>query len=136
VCATAQRRPRSSGRWQEHRTLRAPPTCAASCAAVRVTLSKLEARFLALLREHGLPLPATNTKAGTHRVDCRWPDHRLTVELDSYCYHNSRHAWEQDRQRERQAHARGDQHRRYTHHDVTRQPAQMLTELHALLAPG
>jgi very-short-patch-repair endonuclease len=103
---------------------------------VQVTLSKLERRFLKLLRRHELPLPATNTKAGTHRVDCRWPDHRLTVELDSYRYHNSRHAWEQDRRREREAHARGDQHRRYTHHDVTQQPAQMLAELHALLAPS
>jgi very-short-patch-repair endonuclease len=102
---------------------------------VQVTLSELERRFLTLLREHGLPLPATNTKAGAHRVDCRWPDRHLTVELDSYSYHNSRHAWEQDRQRERQAHARGDQHRRYTHHDVTDEPAQMLAELHDLLAP-
>jgi very-short-patch-repair endonuclease len=103
---------------------------------VQVTLSELERRFLTLLREHGLPLPATNTKTGAHRVDCRWPDHHLTVELDSYSYHNSRHAWEQDRHRERQAHARGDQHRRYTHHDVTNEPAQMLAELHALLAPS
>jgi very-short-patch-repair endonuclease len=100
-----------------------------------VTLSKLERRFLALMREHGLPLPITNKSAGSKRVDCRWPQHSLTVELDSYSYHNSRHAWEQDRKREREAHARGDQHRRYTYDDVTEDPAQMLTELQALLAP-
>jgi hypothetical protein len=103
---------------------------------VHVTLSNLETCFLGLLRRHGLPLPTTNRPAGTHRVDCRWPDHSLTVELDSYTYHNSRHAWEQDRKREREAHARGDHHRRYTYADVLEQPALMLTELHALLAPG
>jgi hypothetical protein len=51
---------------------------------VHVTLSNLETCFLGLLRRHGLPLPTTNRPAGTHRVDCRWPDHSLTVELDSY----------------------------------------------------
>ena len=76
---------------------------------VHVTLSKLEARFLERLREANLLLPPdTNRPAGGHRVDCRWPEQRLTVELDSYRYHRSRHAWDQDRWRERQARARGD----------------------------
>jgi len=99
----------------------------------KVTLSALERRFLAVLREQGLPLPRTNRVASAKRVDCRWPDHALTVELDSYRYHHSRHAWEQDRRREREAHARGDDFRRYTYGDVTEHPAQMLRELHALL---
>jgi hypothetical protein len=47
---------------------------------VHVTLSKLEARFLTLLRTRGLPLPVTNRPAGGRRVDCRWPEHRLTIE--------------------------------------------------------
>ena len=102
---------------------------------VRVTLSKLESRFLALLREAGLPLPETNRSAGGRRVDCRWPEQRLTVELDSYRYHHSRHAWEQDRRREREARARGDELRRYTWGDVFESPAQMLAELRRLL-PG
>jgi hypothetical protein len=101
---------------------------------IPVTLSELEARFLTLLAEHGLPRPITNRLASKRRVDCRWPDHRLTVELDSYTFHNTRHAWEQDRRREREAHARGDQHRRYTYGDVFEDPRAMLAELHALLA--
>jgi hypothetical protein len=63
----------------------------------------------------------------------RWPEHPLTVELDSYTYHRSRHAWEQDRRREREAYARGDQFRRYTYGDVYERPAQMLGELAGLL---
>jgi hypothetical protein len=100
---------------------------------VRVTLSKLEARFLARLREAELPLPQTNRPAGGRRVDCRWPERRLTVELDSYRYHHSRHAWEQDRRREREARARGDEFRRYTYGDVFEDPELMLAELRALL---
>jgi very-short-patch-repair endonuclease len=100
-----------------------------------ILLSKLEERFRALLRKAGLPLPVTNRKAGRHWVDCRWPNHRVTVELDSYRYHHSRHAWEQDRGRERRARARGDEFRRYTWGDVHEQPQQTLAELRALLSP-
>jgi hypothetical protein len=98
-----------------------------------VTLSDLEKRFLALLRRVGLPLPRTNRPAGGRYVDCRWPEHRLTVELDSYRFHNSRQSWERDRRREREAYARGDQFRRYTWGDVLEEPRLMLAELRALL---
>ena len=102
---------------------------------IPVTLSELEDRFLATLRSEGLPLPQTNrrTRGRTH-VDCRWLARRLTVELDGYRFHNTRHAWEGDRRREREAHARGDQHRRYTYGDVFEDPRLMLAELRALLA--
>jgi very-short-patch-repair endonuclease len=68
-------------------------------------------------------------------VDYRWPEHRLTVELDSYRFHNSRHAWEQDRRREREARARGDVFRRYTYADVFEDPRLMLADLRSLLSP-
>jgi Transcriptional regulator, AbiEi antitoxin len=102
---------------------------------VHVTLSKLESRFLDRLREEGLPLPITNRPAGGRRVDCRWPEHHLTVELDSYRFHNSRHSWKRDRQREREAYARGDDFRRYTWDDVDG-GRQMLIELRKLLCAG
>jgi very-short-patch-repair endonuclease len=98
-----------------------------------VTLSKLEARFLELLREAALPVPQTNRAAGGRRVDCRWPDRRLTIELDSYRYHNSRYAWEPDRRREREARARGDELRRFTYGDVFEHPQSVLAEVSALL---
>ena len=65
--------------------------------------------------------------------DCRWPQYRLTVELDSYHYHRSRHSWEHDHRREREAHARGDQLRRYTWGDVFEHLDAMLAELRLLL---
>jgi very-short-patch-repair endonuclease len=127
VQAVLARRPNTPGARKLHSILRGD---------TRVTLSKLERRFLQLLRQEGLALPQTNRPAGGRRVDCRWPDRRLTVELDSYRFHHSRHAWEQDRRREREARARGDEFRRYTYGDVFEDREQMLTELRLLLPPG
>ena len=125
VEAVLARRPRSRGAANLRRILRGD---------VRVTLSKLEARFLSRLDEAALPPPETNPAAGGRRVDCRWPDRRLTIELDGYRYHHSRHAWEQDRRREREARARGEEFRRYTYGDVFEHPEAMLAELRALLS--
>lgn len=96
-------------------------------------LSRLESDFLAALRDRGLPLPRTNRPQGAHYVDCRWPTQRLTVELDSYRFHHSRHAWEQDRRRDRATRARGDESRRYTWADVHEHREAMLAELVRLL---
>lgn len=100
---------------------------------VKVTLSRLESRFLARVRALDRPLPETNRQAGGRRVDCRWPEHRLTVELDSYRYHHSRHAWERDRAREREARSRGDEFRRFTWEDVANDTRYLDRELTALL---
>lgn len=124
VEAVLVRRPNSPGATKLRRVLRGD---------VHVSLSELERRFLVLLRHNGLPLPQTNRPAGGRRVDCRWVEQRLTIELDSYRYHSSRHAWEQDRRREREARARGDEFRRYTWGDVFEQQTLMLRELRALL---
>lgn len=96
--------------------------------------SSLESRFIRMLKDARLPLPVTNRLAGGRLVDCRWPKHRLTVELDGYRYHASRHAWELDRKREREAYARGDQFRRYTWGDVVEHPGPTLREPRSVLS--
>lgn len=125
VVAVLERRPNSPGAARLHVILRGDAP---------VTLSRLESGFLGLLRRAGLPLPRTNRPAGGRHVDCRWPDLRLTVELDSYRFHHSRHAWEQDRRREREARARGDEFRRYTWGDVFETPSPTVAELRELIA--
>lgn len=100
---------------------------------VRVLLGELEKGFLCRLRAETLPLPETNKVASGRRVDCRWPEHGLTVELNSYQFHNSRYSWEQDYRREREAYRRRDAFRRYTWHDVFEDPREMLAELHEFL---
>ena len=125
VAAALARRPKTAGASKLRRIISGDS---------RVILSKLEKRFLTVLREDGLDLPETNRPAGAHYVDCRWPEHKLTVELDSYRFHSSRYAWEQDRRREREAYARGDQFRRYVWGDVFEEPEVMLGELRVLLS--
>jgi putative AbiEi antitoxin of type IV toxin-antitoxin system len=124
VEAVLEKRPKTKGAAKLREILRGD---------THVTLSELERQFLQRLKTADLPLPQTNKRAHGRRVDCRWPERRLTVELDSYRYHHSRHAWEQDRRREREARARGDEFRRYTYGDVLERPRLMLAELRALL---
>jgi very-short-patch-repair endonuclease len=124
VDAVLARRPNTAGAAKLRRVLHGEE---------RVTLSALERQFLRLLRQNELPLPETNRHAGSKRVDCRWPDVRLTVELDGYRFHRSRHAWEQDHRREREARARGDDFRRFTYGDVFERPGPLLRELRAIL---
>ncbi|MGZ4200471.1 MAG: type IV toxin-antitoxin system AbiEi family antitoxin domain-containing protein [Thermoleophilaceae bacterium] len=94
------------------------------------SLSKLESAFIELLRKHKLPLPRTNERVGSHRVDCRWPELKLTIELDSYAFHNRRYSWQQDRKRDREARRRGDRIVRYTWTDLE----ETADELRRLLA--
>jgi hypothetical protein len=96
-----------------------------------VLLSDLEHRFITLLRHHGLPRPRTNIDHAGDKVDCHWPEHGhgVTIELVSYRYHATRHAFEQDVARRRRSN-----HVAYTYGDVVERPAQTADEVGALLA--
>jgi hypothetical protein len=126
VEAVLARRPTSRGAGKLRAVMRGD---------AQVTLSVLEREFLKLLRDAGLPLPMTNRVANGRRVDCRWPTHKLTVELDSYRFHNSRHSWEQDHRREREARAREDDFRRFTYGDVMERRRATVAELRRRLGP-
>jgi hypothetical protein len=69
------------------------------------TRSELEAWFLTLVRDMGLPEPLVNSSltAPDHprlEVDFSWPTHHLIVELDGWETHRTRAAFEQDRARD------------------------------------
>jgi hypothetical protein len=78
-------------------------------------------------------VPITNRHEAEGYVDCRWPEQRVTVELDSYRFHATRKAWERDVRRPRAARRRGDQHLRYTWADVFEDDGEMREELGELL---
>jgi hypothetical protein len=94
-----------------------------------VLLSDLEHRFLALLQAHHLPRPRTNIDHHNDKVDCHWPAQNLTIELVSYRYHATRHAFEQDVARRRRS-----RHVAFTYGDVVERAAQTADEVGALLA--
>ena len=93
-----------------------------------VTLSELESGFVELLRAANLPLPRTNVDHRGDKVDCHWPDRDLTIELLSYAYHATRHAFEVDVARRRRSN-----HIAYTYGDVFERAAQTQAEVAALV---
>lgn len=64
-----------------------------------LTRSEAEARFLALIREAGLPVPETNARLGGYELDFLWRDRGVAVEVDGYRFHASRSRFESDRRR-------------------------------------
>ncbi len=64
------------------------------------TREGLEARFLELCCEAGLPKPVINTPVEGKLVDAVWPEQKLIVELDSWAFHRHRKAFEDDRERD------------------------------------
>ena len=57
----------------------------------------------------------------------------ITTPARTLVDHSSRHAWEQDHRREREASARGDDFRRYTWDDVFEDPRPLLAELRPVI---
>lgn len=94
-----------------------------------VTLSMLERGFLKLLRAHGVRLPRTNIDVLGDKVDCHWPHCDLTVELLSYRYHATRHAFENDVARRRRS-----GHIAYTYGDVFERGEATIADLRPRLA--
>lgn len=65
-----------------------------------LTQSEGEERFLALVREAGLPQPLVNVHRHGWQIDFLWPDQRVAVEIDGYPFHRSRARFERDRRRD------------------------------------
>jgi hypothetical protein len=62
-------------------------------AGTDTTKSDLEALFLGLCHEHGLPTPRVNHTVAAKEVDFLFPDDRLVVETDSWRFHKTRQAF-------------------------------------------
>lgn len=95
--------------------------------------SALEARFLQLCDDHGLPAPLANVTVAGLVVDFLWPESRLIVETDGYAYHSSRAAFERDRERDQQLTLAGYTVIRVTYHQVTRTPNEVARRIRHLL---
>ena len=100
---------------------------------VRVIRSELEERFQAFLLNAGLPLPQTNQLVEGFEVDCVWPEQRLVVELDGRAAHDTFHAFEQDRIRDRVLAAAGWHVIRVTWRQLHEEPELLEADLRALL---
>jgi hypothetical protein len=62
--------------------------------------SDWERDFLDFCGEFALPRPELNVIVEGYEVDALWRDAKVIVELDSYAFHRSRQAFEEDRRRD------------------------------------
>jgi len=93
------------------------------------TRSELEAAFVDLCTRYGLPRPIMNETLHGYEVDAHWPEHDLVVELDSWRHHGTRAAFERDRVRDADLHARGVVTVRFTYLQVTTRQAWVANRL-------
>ena len=103
---------------------------------LNVVRSELEERFQAFLLDAGLPLPQTNVLIEGIEVDCAWPAERLIVELDSRTHHDSAHAFEADRARDRRLEAAGWRVVRVTWRQLHDTPDELEADLRRLIGLG
>jgi hypothetical protein len=96
--------------------------------------SILEVLVLQLCDDHDLPQPIANATVKGFLVDFFWPAAKLIVEVDGYTYHSMPGAFERDRERDQQLTLAGYTVVRFTHKQVTRQPALVRRRLRALLS--
>jgi very-short-patch-repair endonuclease len=103
----------------------------------KLTRSELEAIFLTLVRQAGLPEPEINLPviALDHpdpEVDFYWPTHRLVVETDGWKDHGTKTAFKRDRRKDAALVASGYRVLRFTYDDVTDDGATVVRRLRAV----
>ncbi len=97
-----------------------------------LTDSELERRFLRLARRAGLPAPLTQQRVNGFRVDFHWPQLGLVVETDGLRYHRTPAQQAGDRSRDQAHAAAGLTPLRFTHAQVTFEPAHVEATLAAV----
>ena len=94
-----------------------------------LTDSELEELMLALCHQHDLGRPTPRAWVAGLRVDFLFAASRLVVETDGYRYHRTRRAFERDRERDAILARAGYRTLRFTHRQLTREPALVATTI-------
>ena len=97
------------------------------------TRSKLERLVFELCDDHGLPRPLVNTVIEGRVRDFHWPHRRLVVEADSYRWHRSPSALNDDRERDVELTLANYRVLRFTYEQVTRRPRYVVQAILAAL---
>jgi very-short-patch-repair endonuclease len=98
------------------------------------TRSKLEKRFLKLVKAAGLPTPSMNFNVEGYELDAYWEAERFVVELDVYETHGSHAAFERDRLRQEDLKLKGVEMIRVTGPRLDREPEAVIERVAAHLA--
>ena len=97
------------------------------------TRSELEDRFVRFLKRHKLALPEFNQTIAGHEVDAVYREQHVVIELDSRQFHETPHAFEQDRDRDADVLAAGFVTLRVTHRRLKHHPTKEARRLNEIL---
>jgi Transcriptional regulator, AbiEi antitoxin len=98
------------------------------------TRSDWERALPAFCRDWDLPVPVMGAKRGRHTVDAYFPNEGLILELDSWDAHQSRYAFENDRDRDADSLLLGDSTVRLTWDRMHKTPGHEAERLNGILA--
>jgi hypothetical protein len=98
------------------------------------TRSGLERSFLALIKKFGLPRPSMNLFIEGVELDAYWPSERFAVELDTFDYHGTPAAFEDDRVRQENLKLAGIEMVRITGTRMDREPEAVARRIDLLLS--
>jgi very-short-patch-repair endonuclease len=96
--------------------------------------SDLELGFKQLCRDRDIPTPKVNRIIAGKEVDFLFAEDRLIVEIDSWRYHKTRRAFEDDRARDVLTTRAGYRTLRFTDRQLTTQPQAVAQVIAAVLA--
>jgi very-short-patch-repair endonuclease len=98
------------------------------------TRSRHEERFLALVRQGGLPAPEVNGRIEGFEVDFLWRAERVALEIDTWDFHRTRNAFERDRRKGAVLSARGLSVVRATDTQLEEEPVAVVVRVAQTLA--
>jgi hypothetical protein len=98
-----------------------------------MTRSDLEALFLQLCLDHGLPRPQVNHYDNGRELDFRWPERRIVVETNGFWVHRAREAFESDHERRLELEAAGWRVISLTWRQVVDRPAAIAAHMRKVL---
>jgi very-short-patch-repair endonuclease len=99
-----------------------------------LTDSRLERRFMPIVRAIGLQKPLTRTFVNGYKVDFYWPDLKLVIETDGLTYHRTAAQQAEDRVRDQVHAAAGLTPLRFTHAQIEFERPHVRKTLEAVAA--
>jgi hypothetical protein len=97
------------------------------------TNSDFEDAFRAFITKYDLPTPEINIDLARKQADVYFPHHGLIVELDGWGFHNTREAFEEDRERDAENLRHGRSTIRITRERFDTTPDREAARLHEIL---
>jgi hypothetical protein len=102
----------------------------------RAAESVLQRNVQRLLVEAGYPPPLLEHPDGRFRIDLAYPRNRLAIETDGYGAHSDRHAFGEDRRKQKYLMGVGWRVLRFTWEDLTLRPEYIVATVGAFLHPN